>query len=58
MPVTIKKRGDRYRIVEEDGGKLVMSRGGKPVDGGGHVRKRRAGAQVAAINMNMSSKKK
>ena len=58
MPVTIKKKGERYRIVEEDGGKLVMSRGGKPVDGGGHVRKRRAAAQVAAINMSISSKKK
>ena len=57
MPVTIKKKGDRYRIVEEDG-KLVMNRAGTPVDGGGHVRKRRAAAQVAAINMSISSKKK
>lgn len=48
MPVKVRKRGDKYRIVE--GGKLAKSKEGKPVDGGGHRSRRKAERQQRAIN--------
>ena len=52
MPVKVEKRGDKYRIVEADTGKIATHRGGAPVDGGGHDNPAKADRQAAAINAN------
>jgi hypothetical protein len=51
MPVSVKKVGSKYRVVESETGK-VASRNNKPVDGGGHSNRNDAVKQVHAINMN------
>lgn len=52
MPVTVAKRGTKFRVVEGRGGKIVKNRAGTAVDGGGHSSKARASAQARAINAN------
>jgi len=51
MPVKVKKIGDKFRIVEGDSS-IVLNRSGTAVDGGGHVNKKKAMLQAAAINAN------
>ena len=51
MPVTVKKQGSRFRVVEGSG-KLARNRAGTPVDGGGHQSKLSARKQARAINRN------
>lgn len=51
MPATVKKEGDKYRVVEEGSGNLVKQ-DGSPVDGGGHDTRKDAIAQARAINAN------
>jgi hypothetical protein len=48
MPVKVRKRGDKYRVVEPSGN--LAKRNGSPVDGGGHKTKNKAQAQARAIN--------
>lgn len=50
MPATVAKRGDKYRVVEADTGRLVRNKQGTPVDGGGHMAKHMAKKQARAIN--------
>lgn len=50
MPARVRKVGDKFRIVEPDG--TLITKGGTPVDGGGHTTRARAQAQAAAINLN------
>ena len=51
MPATVKKRGDKYRVVEKDGS-LVRNDQGTPVDSGGHDKRTRAEKQARAVNAN------
>ena len=55
MPVSVEKRGEKYRIVEPSG-KVAKNRAGTPVDGGGHETRLTAVAQARAINKHTSSK--
>lgn len=48
---TVQKRGNKFRVVEPDSGRLVR-RGGTPVDGGGHRSKAKAKRQARAIEAN------
>lgn len=57
MPVKVVKRGDLFRVVETDGSLARASRGGRPVDGGGHDTKAQAMAQARAINANTEGDK-
>jgi len=50
MPVTVRKRGEKYRVVEKATGRIAKSKHGKPVDGGGHASKQKAGRQCGYIN--------
>ena len=50
MPATVKKQGEKYRVVESSTGKLVLNPAGTPVDGGGHDSYPKASAQARAIN--------
>lgn len=50
MPACARKRGDKWRVVECEGGALVRNKKGTPVDGGGHDSEREAQRQASAIN--------
>lgn len=56
MPVMVAKRGDKYRIVEAETGKIATHRSGTPVDGGGHVTREEALSQARAINRKKEEK--
>lgn len=49
MPVQVRKRNGKYRIVEPDG-KIAKTKNGKPRDGGGHDSKKKAEIQKSKIN--------
>ena len=50
MPATVAKRGEKFRVVEEDG-KIVKNAAGTAVDGGGHASHAGALRQARAINV-------
>lgn len=52
MPVTCQKSGDKYRVVEAEGGKVATNRSGTAVDGGGHETEEACKQQAQAINAN------
>lgn len=52
MPVSVKKRGELYRVVETATGRIAKTENEKAVDGGGHASREKALRQVRAINMN------
>ena len=58
MPVTVKKVGGKYRVVEKATGQIAKNKAGTAVDGGGHSSGGRAGAQASAINHSLASRKK
>lgn len=49
MPVTVKKIGRKYRVVEPNG-RVAKTKNGKPIDGGGHATKAMASRQARAVN--------
>lgn len=65
MPVSVAKDSSgKYRIVENQTTKegktnhALVTRGGSPVDGGGHASKAKALAQARAINASLRKKGK
>jgi len=51
MPAKVRKRGDKYRVVEErDNRTVLVRRKGTPIDGGGHASKSKAVRQARAVN--------
>jgi hypothetical protein len=58
MPVTVSKRGKKYRVVEESTGRIVKNEAGTAVDGGGKSQKGPAASQARAINANLSKRRK
>ena len=58
MPVTTKKIGGKYRVVESESGQIAKNRSGTPVDGGGHKTADRATAQARAINASLQKRGK
>lgn len=57
MPATVKKKGEKYRVVEIATGNLVK-KNGRAVDGGGHASKAAATKQAQAINISQSKKRR
>ena len=51
MPVTVRKRGKMFRVVESSGA-VAKNKAGTAVDGGGHKSKAKAVRQARAINAN------
>ena len=49
MPVSVQKRGKKYRIVEPNG-RLARTGNGNPRDGGGHASRAKAERQARAMN--------
>lgn len=50
MPVTVRKRDGKFRVVEAGTGNIARNKAGTPVDGGGHATRPGATAQARAIN--------
>ena len=58
MPVIVRKRRGKYRVVEVASGRIAKSRKGNASDGGGHRERGKADRQARAINAAHSRKKK
>ena len=56
MPVTVKRKDNKYRVVEAETGAIAKNKAGTPVDGGGHKTYEEALAQAKAINYSMHKK--
>jgi hypothetical protein len=56
MPVKIRKRNGKYRIVEPNN-RIAKTGTGKPRDGGGHKSRAKAERQMRAINASLRRKK-
>jgi len=54
MPNTVKKVGDKYRVVEVATGHVTKNESGTAVDGGGFSSEKKARAQATAINISQS----
>ena len=50
MPVTLRKRGNKYRLVESATGRIAKTKLGNAADGGGHRSRAKAGRQAGYIN--------
>jgi hypothetical protein len=50
MPVSVKKVGKQFRVVESATGKIAKTLAGKARDGGGHASKTKAVRQARAMN--------
>lgn len=50
MPVKVRKRKGKYRVVEPSGRLARRKAGYKPIDGGGHRSKAKAKRQAAKVN--------
>lgn len=50
MPVKVRKRNGKYRLVEPSGRLARKRPNHKPLDGGGHKSKRKAMRQAAKVN--------
>lgn len=57
MPVKVRKRRGKYRIVEASNDRISKSKHGKARDGGGHRTKKKAQAQARAINASLARKR-
>ena len=58
MPVKVRKRRGKYRVVEAGSGRIAKSSKGNAADGGGHATKEKASRQARAINAAYSRKKR
>lgn len=58
MPVTVRRQGGKYRIVDPDSGKVEMTPQGHPRDGGGHSTREEALRQMRAMNMAHEKKER
>lgn len=58
MPVTVRKRGKKYRVVEKSSGKIAKNKSGTALDGGGHSSKAKADKQAGAVNYSIHKRGK
>ncbi len=57
MPVSVKKQGPRFRLVEPTG-RIAKNRAGTSIDGGGHLTRDKAIKQAQAVNISLNKRKK
>ncbi len=55
MPVTVKRQGKKFRVVETSG-RIATNAAGTAADGGGHTTKAKADAQARTINSSLKRK--
>lgn len=53
MPVTVRKRGKKHRVVESETGRIAKNKGGTALDGGGHYNPNMANSQARAVNSSL-----
>lgn len=60
MPVTVARRGGRWRVVEKTpgGSKIAKNAAGTAADGGGHESREQAERQARAINRSLHKRGK
>ena len=58
MPVSVRRHGKRFRVVEAGTDRIAKNASGSPADGGGHETKAQADAQARAINASLKRKGK
>lgn len=58
MPATVVKRGNKWRVIDANNGKITKNKSGTAVDGGGYSSKEKAQAQARAINASLSRRGK
>lgn len=56
MPVVVRKRGPKYRVVEASTGNLAKNKAGTPLDGNGHASRASASNQAKAVNSSKGKK--
>ena len=57
MPVIIRKRRGKFRVVEKLTGRISKTKNNNAVDGGGHKTRPKADRQARAINAAWRRKK-
>jgi len=57
MPLIVRKRSDKYRILESETGKIAKGRTGKALDRGGSRSATSLRKQAAAINIAQARKR-
>jgi len=57
MPVIVKKRGDKFRVIESDTGRIAKNQAGTALDGGGKKSKAAAQKQASAVNISQARKR-
>lgn len=57
MPLTVKKRGDKFRVVETDTGRIAKNAAGSALDGGGKKSKTAVLKQAQAVNISQARKR-
>ncbi len=57
MPLIVRKRGDKYRILESETGRIAKGRVGKALDRGGSRSPTSLRKQAAAINIAQARKR-
>jgi hypothetical protein len=57
MPLIVRKRGEKYRILESDTGRIARGRNGKALDRGGSRSAAALKQQAAAINIAQARKR-
>jgi hypothetical protein len=55
MPLSVKKVGNKYRLVEPSG-RIAKNKAGTAIDGGGKASKKAAQNQITAINISKHKK--
>lgn len=55
MPVSLQRVRGKYRLMEPGGG-IAKNKHGTPIDGGGHISRVKALAQLRAVNMHYREK--
>lgn len=58
MPVSVAKRGKKFRVIEKATGKIAKNKAGTAIDGGGHTTMAQAVKQVGAVNIPSSKRRK
>ena len=56
MPVVVRKREGLYRVVEEETGRIAVTKNGNAVDGGGHREEAKAKRQAGYINASLKKR--
>ncbi len=57
MPVKAAKRGDKFRVIETNTGKIAKNQANKALDGGGHASQAKAQKQASAVNISQARQK-